>query len=629
MFDISSDLKRRANAIFESKKSELDLPPGVDELAVFMANRRAAMQPRCDATIDQLQAVSPVGTDEFILYRPNGSGGGQTYKTTASQIGGGGFAGPTLGFLSVVDFGADPLGIADSTGAINACVAAAVAAKTYLVYFPPGIYLVSNTISWPSGITFFGAAPQQTIGYLAATGPTRIVGANLSFDLFYAVNAYGLGWSNLDVAFASLSGSGGRVWHLLNCQNVKMFNCRVADSYSGLYNDSSGDVIGYEIHIGPADLAPTFINRFGFYHTAATGGNPNFSEWNNCDVSQGGTHLQTVDGFVIANGYNSVTLNSGGSTLCKRGLWSKNDGGTAPNFFICNDVTSQNSAVGLQMDDGAVANFNNMLFTSNVATVVISNTYSSNNLVPPITFNNCQLIATNGPAFDLGGSNYSLTITGGNIGGIGGAAGHAIRVTGSALSGAAKNMTINVSGVSIAALGANAAALYMASTFLGIVSFCNNTISTATYGIYIQNGISNSAQITATGNTFTSIGTTSLNWPTTFLNVENLIAHNVGLNPIGVLALPIGTTGLYQFPAVPAANTLYVNPTPFPLVVYLLADLATVTSVGVSWPAGGPDAVCGAPATGQPIRLMPNMGIELASGSGFGTHQPNWTIVAE
>jgi Pectate lyase superfamily protein len=64
----------------------------------------------------------------------------------------------TLNWQNVVDFGADPLGVNDSTQAIIKAIAAGNA-----IYFPPGTYIVSSGIQIPQNRWFYGVAGQSII----------------------------------------------------------------------------------------------------------------------------------------------------------------------------------------------------------------------------------------------------------------------------------------------------------------------------------------------------------------------------------------------------------------------------------------------------------------------------------
>jgi hypothetical protein len=68
-------------------------------------------------------------------------------------------------YISVMDFGATGNGITDDTTAINVTVSAVVAAGGGTVFFPPGTYLISSTISQETGankINFVGSGAGTT-----------------------------------------------------------------------------------------------------------------------------------------------------------------------------------------------------------------------------------------------------------------------------------------------------------------------------------------------------------------------------------------------------------------------------------------------------------------------------------
>lgn len=66
--------------------------------------------------------------------------------------------------VSVLDFGADKTGVADSTAAFNSAMAAADN-----VYVPPGTYLISDAVTITSGKRLFGAGRRKTILHMPST----------------------------------------------------------------------------------------------------------------------------------------------------------------------------------------------------------------------------------------------------------------------------------------------------------------------------------------------------------------------------------------------------------------------------------------------------------------------------
>jgi hypothetical protein len=69
--------------------------------------------------------------------------------------------------VNVLDYGADPTGVADSYAAIQAALDFAtfsgVAGKGLVVYLPAGLYLISDTLEIPNATVFTGDGRQQTI----------------------------------------------------------------------------------------------------------------------------------------------------------------------------------------------------------------------------------------------------------------------------------------------------------------------------------------------------------------------------------------------------------------------------------------------------------------------------------
>jgi hypothetical protein len=109
---------------------------------------------------------------------------------------------------NVLDYGADPAGVADSTAAIQAAVNAAYTAYNKTVYVPNGIYKVNGTVTITQGVMIVGAGSQ---------------GSNEAYGTVFKhfSNNSCFVWNGSGTAFA---GTGGG---LKNCLIVK------ADTYSG------------------------------------------------------------------------------------------------------------------------------------------------------------------------------------------------------------------------------------------------------------------------------------------------------------------------------------------------------------------------------------------------------------
>src|SRR6185437_14570766 len=124
----------------------------LDEWCVEQAALRAAIQPRCDYTYEQLPRTGTVSPTDLIAIERNGITYGMPISVIPTQVIG------SIGFFNVVDYGADPTGVTNWTSAITAAIAAAQAAGGGIVYFPQGTYLVSSTITIPANsISLMGA----------------------------------------------------------------------------------------------------------------------------------------------------------------------------------------------------------------------------------------------------------------------------------------------------------------------------------------------------------------------------------------------------------------------------------------------------------------------------------------
>lgn len=79
-------------------------------------------------------------------------------------------------YINVLDYGADPTGVASSSTAFTNALAAARTGSfpTYRVYAPPGEYLFSTTVTISGGVEIFGSSTGAT-GSGALTGQTMIV----------------------------------------------------------------------------------------------------------------------------------------------------------------------------------------------------------------------------------------------------------------------------------------------------------------------------------------------------------------------------------------------------------------------------------------------------------------------
>jgi len=159
--------------------------------------------------------------------------------------------------VNVLDFGADPTGVADSTTAINAAIASGKS-----VYFPRGTYLTvgSHSISYPSRQRFFGDGWNATI--IKKSGGTNMVFdiaqfAECSFSDF-TVDANNLGgtvfmwrahYSTIKNVNVLNVGGTSYGFHISGSNLCQFENVAVQNSYGGFKIDQSSD---------PLSVNPTY-----------------------------------------------------------------------------------------------------------------------------------------------------------------------------------------------------------------------------------------------------------------------------------------------------------------------------------------------------------------------------------
>jgi hypothetical protein len=326
------------------------------------------------------------------------------------------------GVFNVIDFGAKGDGNADDTDAIQRAIDAAGnysrgnANKGGVVFLPAGAFSVSKTLSITQAVKIFGRG-QATID-----GATHIVPASLDFDVIKIVGVnWGVVLEGFHIKAYSRNGSGGHFLRIQACQHVEVRGVHLIDCWSGALVDSSGDVVFSDLNINGADVPGQ--GRFGIKCTAVSPGNPNATQALNCGVSQWGDNVRTMDGFVLANGYNSLSAINCGALNCNRAFWSTADGDVAPNFFVVAFGCSDHSNTGVQLDDGAFTQFTELLVTSSY----VDNVVIGRNMGGPIAFSNC-VITTSGSIRPPHGSGYrifpaqrsSISITGGSVYDVGG-----------------------------------------------------------------------------------------------------------------------------------------------------------------------------------------------------------------
>lgn len=321
---------------------------------------------------------------------------------------------------SVKWFGAKGDGTANDRSAIqDAIVAVQQLPMSGTVWFPAGNYRINQPLFIIKAVTLAGA------GNRTINGATRIVPTFMDFHALQVLNVnYGVVIRGLDIGPGSAppAGFGGAAIFLFQCQRVDIDDVNIYNLWNGVLNDSSGDVYLRRVSIKPADVpfqGSSF--RFGVLCTAAnrstppTAGNPNLMQCDTVVVNNQGVHQGTVHGFVLADGYNSLTLINCGALNCAFGRWITTDGGVAPAFFVDNCGTTDHCNVGWAIDAGDPGNdiqLDNCLCTSSFnENYFVNSTYAGD-----VQFTGCRVVksgsdvAGHGAGFSLNGSgNYVLS----------------------------------------------------------------------------------------------------------------------------------------------------------------------------------------------------------------------------
>lgn len=203
--------------------------------------------------------------------------------------------------LNVLDYGADPTGVADSTTALQAAVTAAVAAGNS-VYMPAGTYLVTDTINCPVKTMIIGEHRSMsaidngtkilfqptTLKSLFSTGPTGSFKDGYSFENLYIVGNS-----------ANATGNSFRAFDLIKVIKSTFRNMRI-----------DGFRTGFRVEA-------TINNRFEFIQLANhylhciqyTGDFSTTDVWEQCYISNAPIGVQT-DGVNLGIRFNNCAFES-------------------------------------------------------------------------------------------------------------------------------------------------------------------------------------------------------------------------------------------------------------------------------------------------------------------------------
>lgn len=203
--------------------------------------------------ITELPAVTPPLTGDAVVPVVQGS---VTSKATLTQLG-------SWFPVSVLNYGADPTGVADSTAAFVAALAAADN-----VYVPQGEYRIDGTITLPQGATLFGDTNvgQYFGGQSIRTGTRLFKDVNSSAGPIVKMT-WASGLRNLQFIHDKLNGATDGIILFPNDQIVTyaaIDNCHIFGSRTA---DTTGSTTCYGIKFAQADLSTVnYFNRVSNVH---------------------------------------------------------------------------------------------------------------------------------------------------------------------------------------------------------------------------------------------------------------------------------------------------------------------------------------------------------------------------
>ena len=244
--------------------------------------------------------------------------------------------------VSVKDFGAVGDGVTDDTAAIQAAIAA-----SNNLYWPPGVYLVSTTLSVQQKVTWTGnsATLKHTHGAGYVT-PLVVVGTSATGAEFY-----GLTFDHNAVGVAEASIAAATAYAYLCCfivfaDDVKILNCTVLNAWD------SGFAIGRMTVSGNGSSGNPFS-------VVISTGNPQRVSVSDCRSQNCGVGVHSLDsnqqvggGFNNLNG-SRVQIDNCVAYECSTGFIADFGNGANTVFSSCQAVSSKySSGWGFWVADG-------------------------------------------------------------------------------------------------------------------------------------------------------------------------------------------------------------------------------------------------------------------------------------
>ncbi len=554
-----------AERILAARRSLFSDPVGLDAFFVERARQRAAMQPRCDFTVNELPTLTIPAASDMIPVWHNG----QLYQALISAIN----AIPSqfqLGYFNVVNYGA--VSQTDSTAAIQRAINAALAAGGGIVFFPPGNWITSAPLLTGSGIILQGSGrAATTITWTSVNAPAihlpssvgQVGGAirdlTIATALFPTASAILLGQPNFyDVTNVWINGLIGGTWNTSACitigetsadtaQNIALRHLFFAAWTNGVDWVAGNGGALYALDVTASGPAGT--NSFGYRFAGAL------------------TNVETIE------------LIGGGMGHFAYGLVVAQTAGSVQTFFLSDWSSDANSqaAMLLTPSGGTIQRhkYRGCWFAGGVIACQVG-AGGMGGIVKDMHFDGCNII---------GGTTYGLTIDGGSS---------FVKLTANKIYenptqiyvGTASRVTIENNHAQGLYLGAGAGGLNV-------------------------NGIVLSANATTTvvRNNDLGINTTPLT-NSAASPASNVIRNNTGYNPVGALTAP----------GVPATTVPLSNPFSEDTMILMTTGGA---GAGVTVSIGGSAGVLVPPSSAISLTLLAVQSITLT----YTTTTVAWTWV--
>ena len=390
--------------------------------------------------------------------------------------------------------------------------------------------------------------------------------------MFYGIGTTNIALYGFDIHYQTTTGSGGNALRWQGCQDVQISDMDIVGFWNGMLVDSSGDVIYNRGTLEAADVPNGGNPRYGVMCAAISAGNANQTACASMGVNNRGANAQTVDAFVMTLGYNTLTLLDCGAESCDHAVWTKNDGGATPNFFVAVNFTAEGCGSAFQFDDGGVTQILGGLITTSGWGVFIGPNFSTAFPGVPVTISGLDFTSTAGGYVIQG--NATVSIIGGHLNSISGSVPFGIPSDGINLASTSTSARVTMSGVQMNGVFYG---VHCTSTWTGAFVGTGLLIQFVSVGVQWDSGF--------TGLCILAGGEVSNASSNTFIDAAGaggLPANaHLGSSVIGVVGInPIGPSVPQD--AAPASGTVYTNKTGFPLQVILEANASGTTTVSIA-----------------------------------------------